>query len=222
MDLSEAPPRKIAARLSGRLGFWPMAILSVGVAGYGFAYLGPAQPPPPIALNTAGMTTLIVHASCAAIALLIGPWQFLAQIRIRRRRLHRWLGRLYCLACLVGGVSGAALAFGSSSGLVARAGFGFLAGAWLACTALAWASAVTADFAAHRMWMIRSFALTFAAVTLRLYLGGSGVLGLPFGEAYPVISWLCWVPNLIVAEVLIRRQAKLPIAMPANARTPET
>ena len=53
--------------------------------------------------------------------------------------------------------------------------------------------------------MVRNFALTFAAVTLRLYLPASMVAGLAFERAYPVIAWLCWVPNLIVAELLWNR-----------------
>ena len=55
----------------------------------------------------------------------------------------------------------------------------------------------------HRRWMIRSYALTLAAVTLRLYLPASFGLGVPFASAYPVIAWICWVPNLIVAEAIL-------------------
>ena len=51
---------------------------------------------------------------------------------------------------------------------------------------------------------MRNFALTFAAVTLRVYLPTSMALGVPFESAYPLIAWLCWVPNLLVAEPLAR------------------
>jgi hypothetical protein len=50
--------------------------------------------------------------------------------------------------------------------------------------------------------MVRNFALTFAAVTLRLWLPGSVLSGVPFEVAYPIVAWLCWVPNLVVAELL--------------------
>ena len=76
-------------------------------------------------------------------------------------------------------------------------------------TAMAWTSAVRRDFVAHERWMIRSFALTLAAVTLRLYLPIAPVLGYPFMPAYVAISWLCWVPNLIVAELLFVPKASL-------------
>jgi hypothetical protein len=39
--------------------------------------------------------------------------------------------------------------------------------------------------------MIRSFALTFAAVRLRIYLPLSPAAGLNYDDSYPVIAWLC-------------------------------
>jgi hypothetical protein len=53
--------------------------------------------------------------------------------------------------------------------------------------------------------MVRNFALTFAAVTLRFYLPGSVAAGIAFELAYPVIAWLCWLPNIVIAELLFNR-----------------
>src|SRR5260370_20371385 len=58
--------------------------------------------------------------------------------------------------------------------------------------------------------MIRSYALTLAAVTLRIYLPASQIAGIPFPDAYQTISWLCWVPNLVVAEWWILRSRLAP------------
>ena len=41
------------------------------------------------------------------------------------------------------------------------------------------------DYDGHREWMIRSYALCLAAVTLRFYLPISQIAGVPFEEAYP-------------------------------------
>jgi hypothetical protein len=58
----------------------------------------------------------------------------------------------------------------------------------------------------HREWMIRSFALTFAAVTLRIWLPlFAGVLKMDFLQSYQTIAWLCWVPNIMIAEILLSR-----------------
>ncbi|HET9159400.1 MAG TPA: DUF2306 domain-containing protein [Caulobacteraceae bacterium] len=186
-----------------------LVLLSLGIVGYALVTATFSKFPPPVAANTAGLVTLTLHASFAAVALLIGPFQFMPAMRSRHRRLHRWMGRLYCAVCLIGGVAGGALAWGTTSGPVARYGFLGLSIAWLACTALAWASAVSADFANHRRWMVRSFSLTFAAVTLRLYLPISLASGLRFEDAYPVIAWACWVPNLMFAEWWLRRTPRI-------------
>jgi len=52
----------------------------------------------------------------------------------------------------------------------------------------------------HRRWMIRSYSLTLAGVTLRIYLPLSIASGIPFLDAYQAIAWACWVPNLLVVE----------------------
>jgi hypothetical protein len=210
-DRLPASPVVVKRPRFGRWAFWTLALLSLGIGLYAMAYLGPRAPPPSVRDNTAGLATLAVHAVGAAVALMLGPWQFLASVRTRHRRLHRWIGRLYCIACLIGGVTGEALAFGVTSGLTAQIGFGLLASCWLGATALGWASAVTADFSRHRVWMVRSFALAFAAVTLRLYLGVAMASGLSFAVAYPVIAWACWVPNLVVAELWLRRQGRVAL-----------
>jgi hypothetical protein len=86
-----------------------------------------------------------------------------------------------------------------------RLGFGALAVAWLYTGLRAYLAIRARDVTAHRRWMVRNFSLTFAAVTLRLWLPASVVTGIPFAIAYPVIAWLCWVPNLVLAELLFNQ-----------------
>jgi len=64
------------------------------------------------------------------------------------------------------------------------------------------------DQIGHRRWMLRSYAFTFAAVTLRIYLPIALTAGLPFIDAYQTISWACWVPNLIVVEWWLLQPAR--------------
>ena len=56
--------------------------------------------------------------------------------------------------------------------------------------------------------MVRNYALTLAAVSLRVYLPLSMIAGADFGTAYAAIAWLCWIPNLLVAEVLCNRSRR--------------
>jgi lysylphosphatidylglycerol synthetase-like protein (DUF2156 family) len=150
---------------------------------------------------------LMMHLAGSAVAIIIGTFQLSRGIRARRIALHRWLGRLYVIGVLIGGLGGLLLAVHSSAGLVAQTGFTMLAILWLYSTLAAYTHIRNRRIEQHRIWMIRSYALTFAAVTLRIWLPLSQVAGMPFTEAYPAIAWFCWVPNLIVVEWLILRRS---------------
>ena len=177
-----------------------MTILSMAVSVYATALLlMPAFRPEFLRASPVPLV-LLAHFAGGGLALAVGPFQFLRSQRARRPALHRWLGRLYVAAIVAGGSAGLVLAFFSQGGAVAHAGFGLLAAAWLLTTTAAYLRIRRGDVAAHRQWMIRSFALTLAAVTLRIYLPASQAAGISFEAAYPVIAWACWLPNLVVAE----------------------
>ena len=155
---------------------------------------------------------LYLHITGAVVALATGPWQFARRLRVRHPRLHRGIGTAYLLGCLVGGVGGLLLSTTAHGGPVASAGFAALGSLWLATGVLGLTAVVRGDLVAHRRWMVRSFSLTFAAVTLRLYLGVATVLGatgawsVPFEDAYAAIAWLAWVPNLALAWWVTRER----------------
>jgi uncharacterized membrane protein len=204
----------VASKAGQRIWLWVMAFGAVGVALASYRYLIPGAPgaaPPILANRFTHLGALTLHASFAGTALLIGPFQFVAGLRARHASLHRRMGTVYVLCCLLGGAAGFVLAFGTTAGPLAMAGFAALAPTWIYATARAWRYARAREFTAHRRWMIRSFALTFAAVTLRIYLPISMALAIPYAHAYPVIAWLAWVPNLIVAELYIRQSGRAPI-----------
>lgn len=144
-----------------------------------------------------------LHVAGGAIALALGVFQ-LVTWRGPRRWWHRTAGRVYVAACIAGAIGGFWLAATSSTGPAGRLGFALLAVVWFATTSLAWRKAVAGDFAQHRRWMIRSLALTFAAVTLRIMLPLAPLTGLDFHTAYQAIAFLAWVPNLIVIELWLR------------------
>lgn len=192
-------------------GLLPLALLSLGVAGYalvvyGLLPLGAVVHPDMRAAFEANRVTIYAHVYASSLALLLGPFQFWPRLRAARPAVHRWMGRVYLgVGVLVGGLAGLAMATVAFGGTAARLGFGCLALAWLYTGLRAYAAIRARDVASHRRWMIRNFALTFAAVTLRLYLPGSVASGISMEAAYPVIAWLCWVPNLAVAEWLLHQ-----------------
>ena len=191
-------------------GYLTLMLLSLGVAGYaivvyGFMPLGAVVHPDMRATFEAQRAGIYTHIFAGLVALVIGPFQFLAAVRARPA-LHRWLGRVYLgIGVLVGGLAGLYMAFHAFGGLASRLGFGCLALAWLYTGWRAYAAIRARDVASHQRWMVRNFALTFAPVTLRLWIPGSVASGLPFELVYPVVAWLCWVPNLAVAEWLLAR-----------------
>ncbi len=145
------------------------------------------------------------HVTLAPVALALVPFQLWQGLRRSRPFIHRMLGRLYGMAILISGTGGLWLAATTEAGAVAAFGFGTLAVLWLGTTTIGISLAMRGDRVAHRRWMIRSIALTLAAVTLRMQIPASMMLDIPFDTAYPAIAWLCWVPNLIVAEMIISR-----------------
>ena len=207
-------------RLALQLWLWLMALGAVGIALVSYRYLIPGAPgggPQILANRFTHLGALTVHAGFAATALLLGPFQFVAGLRARRPSLHRRMGTIYVCCCLIAGSAGFVLALGTTAGPVAMAGFGLLAPIWIFTTAQAWRSAKARDFAAHRRWMIRSFSLTFAAVTLRVYLPIAFAAHLSYALAYPAIAWLAWVPNLIVAQLYIAQTMPRRRAAPVAA-----
>jgi Predicted membrane protein (DUF2306) len=189
-----------------RLGVALVAVLSILIALASVRFLLGVPPPDVILANRFFPGWFSLHAAAATVALALGPFQFIKRLRNGYPRVHRWTGRTYAVACFVGGTAGLVLALGASTGPISQAGFGLLALCWLGATAQGWRMALQGRYTtAHRDWMIRSFALTFAAVMLRIYLPASQALGLPFEESYRVIAWLAWVPNLLVAELILSR-----------------
>lgn len=198
------PHRRMGMINKGLLYF-----LSIGVAGYAvIAYLvfplGSLVHPEMQAnfeLNRVGIYT---HVFASAVALFLGPFQFSAFIRKNYLNLHRWVGRIYLVVgVLVGGLSALYMSFFAFGGVVAEFGFAMLGIIWLYTGLKAFLAVRQGDISEHRKWVIRNFSLTLAAVTLRLYLPASMVAGIEFSMAYPVIAWLCWVPNLLLAECKI-------------------
>ena len=158
------------------------------------------------------------HIGAGIVAILAGPMQFWSGFRNRHRAWHRRIGIAYLSAVAIAALGGLVMATVSLGGLVTHAGFGLLALVWGGASLVALRHIRAGNWRAHREWMIRSYAVAFAFVTLRLWLVTLTGLGAPLLEAYQTVSWLCWVPNLIVAELYIGWWRRREAAIPATAR----
>lgn len=180
------------------IGFYPIIYLLVK-ANFGLLNSKPVE----ILESSLWNWAFYQHIFLGGIALLSGWSQFSTRFRTRNLSTHRLLGKIYVGACVLSGSAGLYLAFYATGGWVASLGFGGLAVSWLFTTSNAFLSIRNKQIEKHQRWMIRSYALTFAAVTLRIYLPLSQVAQLDFIDAYRGIAWLCWIPNLLVAEWII-------------------
>lgn len=181
-----------------------LAFLSIGVGGYALYHVATGFANLPLTNPMFDPWGLRAHIAFSGFALIFGIFQFLKPLRRKAPSLHRWMGRGYVLACVGGGIAGGVIALSSTAGPIAGWGFFLLAILWVPFTLLALVSAMKRDFTAHERWMIRSFALTLGAVTLRLQLPiGPMLTGGDFLAAYVWIAWLAWVPNLVISELYI-------------------
>ncbi|CDQ20146.1 hypothetical protein BN982_02463 [Halobacillus karajensis] len=192
-------------------------ILAVSISGYAFVQyfiLGPSKSGFVITkiqsgevLNQLWYTMLYIHAFSSLLALVIGPFLLSRKIRNKNLERHKLIGKLYFICIFFGGLTGIYLAFKATGGTVATLGFGFLSIFWLATGSMAFYRIRQRQIQLHRKWMIRNYLLTFAAVTLRIWLLIFILIdGLEnYITSYMVISWLCWVPNLLVAELYVRK-----------------
>lgn len=180
--------------------------LLVALSSYRFLALGlPLSFPEMLGQVENQRVAFLLHISLAPVALAIGSVQFFAGLRRKHKALHRWLGRIYGVAILISGSAGLVVALNAAGGLSAKAGFATLAVVWVLVTANAIRHAMARRIGLHRRWMIYSFALTFAGVTLRLYLLGFMAAGFTYTEASVYLAWLCWLPNLAFANWWLRR-----------------
>lgn len=149
---------------------------------------------------------LIMHVAGSMLATLIGPFQLLKKLRAGRyAKIHRWLGRLYLLSVLVGGLGGSYLATIAYGGPMARLGFMTIATIWLVSGFMAYINIRNKRIEPHRKWMIVNYSITFAGVTLRLWQMLFGTIGLDFLTSYNIVAWLSWMPNLLIALWIINR-----------------
>ena len=153
---------------------------------------------------------VVIHILSAMVFALLGALQFSTRLRRRHRAWHRRAGRIVMVAGLGVGLSALWLnqffpRAGATRELLypVRAVFGM---AMLVVIALGFLAARRRDFANHRAWMIRSYAIGLVAGTQAFTLGVGGAI---FGHGQMTTALLlvaAWAINLTVAEWAIRRR----------------
>jgi uncharacterized membrane protein len=172
-------------------------------------------------LNGVWYIMLYIHASTSLIALALGPFLLSRHFRNKNQTLHKQLGKIYYIGILFGGLSGLYLAFNATGGILSTFGFGLLSFFWLVTAGVALYQIKQRQVEQHRKWMIRNYSLTFAAVTLRvwllLFILLAGIEN--YITSYTIISWLCWIPNLLIAEFYLKKRRNI-VRIPEKGVSP--
>ena len=148
------------------------------------------------------------HVYTSIFTLIAGFVQFSKTVRSKYPVLHRKVGKFYIGTILfLAGPSGLVMGYHANGGTYSQISFCILAVLWMYFSFKAYRYAREKNWKLHREFIYRSYALTLSAVSLRLFKWVIvSTFGFPPMDTYKIVSWLGWVVNLIVAEILIRRQ----------------
>ena len=149
-----------------------------------------------------------IHVFTGILALVAGMFQFSSYILRKLPRLHRITGYIYTINVLfITGPAALVMSFYANGGLAARISFILQSVSWLLCTGIALKYVFSKQFMKHGEWMLRSYALTLGAISLRTYAALLSYAGTNLHpvDKYILIAWLSWIPNLLIAEILIRK-----------------
>ena len=108
---------------------------------------------------------LFPHILFGLTALLGGPLQFSSRLRRRSPQLHRVLGRVYVSSVFIS----AAFALYMSFARQDMVWTWVHAVVWAGCTLAALLLARNRQMVQRRQWMIRSYAVTFSFILLRIF-----------------------------------------------------
>lgn len=157
--------------------------------------------------STVWHISFYTHILLGGLALLIGWLQFNNKIRINKPQVHRNIGKIYIVSVLVSAIAGFYIALFAEQGLWASLGFVCLAIIWFTTTLMGYITIRNKQIISHQIFMIYSYAACFAAVTLRIWLPLLIMSTGNFGKSYIIVAWLCWIPNLLVAHLIVRKLA---------------
>ena len=198
---------------TNKLAWFVFAFLAIAVGLYPLLYLflDPqfgllASKSDALLANFFWKTAFNGHIYLGGLALTIGWVQFSKKIRKANLKVHRAIGKLYVIAVLISGTCGVFIAFNANGGIISTIGFASLGIIWLYVTIKAYLAVRKGDMQLHQGLMVYSYAACFAAVMLRVWLPVLAIVFSDFIVAYRIVSWICWVPNMIFAFLWVRRK----------------
>jgi Predicted membrane protein (DUF2306) len=151
------------------------------------------------------MVAFYIHITSSVFVMGGGIFQFFPKILRGLPKVHHAIGKIYIGSILLlAAPSGLVLAAYANGGLPSKVGFAMQCLVWWWITFAALQTAMKKDWSKHAEMMLRSYAVTLAAMSLRTE---SYALYYVFEtkpiETYLTVTWLSWVGNLFIAEIMI-------------------
>lgn len=151
------------------------------------------------------------HVYTSIFVLIAGITQFSTYLRKRFPMLHRTLGKVYIMLILgVAAPSGFVMGVYANGGISSKISFTLQAVLWFIFTYIALKKAKQHDWKQHKNFMLRSYALTLGALTLRILKPTlTYTFDLPPLDTYRIIAWAGWLLNIFLVEIYIMNENKI-------------
>ncbi len=147
-----------------------------------------------------------LHVFSSPFVIFSGLFQFNRYILNNHKKLHRFLGVIYLVVLIfIAAPSGFLIGLYANGSYPTQISFSLLSIFWLLTTIIAYLKLRDKNYIQHSRWMLRSYALTLSALTLRFLTYLIAYFKLPIypTDAYILVSYSSWILNLLVAEWLI-------------------
>lgn len=148
------------------------------------------------------------HIFSSLVVLAAGITQFSRNFLINLPQIHRFIGKVYVLFILfIAAPSGFVMGFYGNGNDMTKLSFILLAVLWWFSTWKSYQLIRQKNIQAHGAWMMRSYALTLSAITLRMmqFFISQYNYDIAPEDIYNIIAYPSWMLNALIAELIIRK-----------------
>ena len=142
-----------------------------------------------------------IHVFSSPLVIIAGLLQFNRWIIKHKPKIHKAAGYIYVIVVLfISGPAAFIMSLYANGGRLAQTSV-----LWILFTYLSYIRIRKGKTESHVKWNLRSYSLTLAAVSLRFFAYLFDVFNVHLGpkETYILLAFISWIPNLMLAELLI-------------------